>query len=95
MISDIGCVYRMKRIGPSTEPRGTLYNKEDGSDLRPRTETICFLPFRYDQKNARAVSRIPKTSLKRFSSKSLSIVLNAALRWKRVKTEMLSESLDH
>ena len=28
MLSDRGCVYRMKRAGSSTEPRGTPYNKE-------------------------------------------------------------------
>ena len=93
MISDRGCVYRMKRIGQSTEPWGTPYDKEDGSHSRPRTETVCFLPLRYDQKNARAVSRIQKTSLKQISSKSWSIVSNAALRSRRVKTEMWSESL--
>ena len=93
MIADRGCVFRMKRIGPSTEPRGTPYNKEDGSDSRPRSETICFLPLRYDPKNTRALSRIPKTYLKRFSSRSWSIVSNAALRSRRVETEMWSESL--
>lgn len=44
----------MKRTGPSTEPLGMLYNKEDGSDSRCRTETTC-LRLRYDSKHARAV----------------------------------------
>lgn len=54
IISDRVCVYRTEITGPSTEPRGTPYNKEDGSDSRCRTETTC-LRLRYDSKHARAV----------------------------------------
>ena len=72
IISDRGCMYRMKKIGSSLEPWGTPYNKQDGSDSPPGTGAICLLPLKYDQKNATSVSWITKTSLKRFSSRSWS-----------------------
>ena len=85
--------YDVGKSDVHTESWGTPYNKEDCSDTRPRTETSCYLPLRYDLENARVASRTPKTFLKWFSSRSWPIVSNAALRTRRVETEMWSESL--
>ena len=38
MISERGVVYRTKRMGPSTEPSGTLYMSCDGDEDELLTE---------------------------------------------------------
>ena len=38
MISERGVVYRMKRMGPSTEPRGTQYMSCDADEDELLTE---------------------------------------------------------
>ena len=38
MISERGVLFRMKRSGPSTEPRGTLYMSCDGDEDELLTE---------------------------------------------------------
>ena len=87
-----GWVYRMKRIGPRTEPRGTPQRMTVGEDSLPSIDTVCVLPERYDLNHARAVPWKPKVCSKRWSSISWSTVSNAADRSRKVSTETLPVS---
>ena len=90
--SERGWVYRMKRIGPKTEPWGTPQVRSGGEDFIPFTVTTCVLSCRQERKKERARSRIPKV-LSRWVRRMLwSIVSKAALRSRRVRIEIDPES---
>ena len=62
---DIGVVYRTKRMGPSTEPWGTLYMSCDGNENELLTEVDWYLSEMYDWNRWSAVDWMPKTGFRR------------------------------
>ena len=65
MISERGVVYRTKRMGPSTEPWGTLYMSCDGEEDELLTEVDWYLSEKYDWNHWNAVDWMPKTEFSR------------------------------
>ena len=50
-------MYSKNRIGPRTEPYGTLYNTADSVDLVEGKRTHCVRLLRYDANQARTDPR--------------------------------------
>ena len=92
MISERGIVYRTNRMGPSTEPWGTLYMSCDGDEDELLTEVDWHLPERYDWNNWSAVDWMPKTEFRRERRIWWSKVSKVAERSNKRRTEMLSLS---
>ena len=65
MIPERGVVYRTKRMGPSTEPWGTLYMSCDGEEDELLTEVDWYLSEKYDWNHWNAVDWMPKTEFSR------------------------------
>ena len=58
---DTGCVYRVNRTEPSTDPWGTPYRSRAGLDGRPFTTTDWNLSLTYESNHhLSAISQIPK-----------------------------------
>ena len=91
MISERGVVYRMKRMGTSTEPWGTPYMSCDGDEDELLTEVDWYLSERYEWNHWSAVDWMPKTEFRRERRIWWSIVSKAAERSNK-RTEMLSLS---
>ena len=92
MISERGIVYRTKRMGPSTEPRGTLYMSCDGDEDKLLTEVDWYLSERYEWNHWSAVDWMPKTEFRLERRLWWSTVSKAAERSNKRRTEMLSLS---
>ena len=61
MILDRGYVYRVKRIGPKTDPWGTPKVKNEGFEYDSPMLTIWDLSVKYDLNQFMAVPDIPNT----------------------------------
>ena len=92
MILERGVVYRTKRMGPSTEPRGTLYMSCDGDEDELLTEVDWYLSERYEWNHWSAVDWMPKAEFRRERRIWWSIVSKAAERSNKRRTEMMSLS---
>ena len=92
MISERGVVYRTKRMGPSTEPWGTLYMSCDGDKDELLTGVDWYLSERHEWNHWSAVDWMPKTEFRRERRIWWSLVSKAAERSNKWRTEMLSLS---
>ena len=81
-------MYKVKRVGPNTEPCGTPHLTLWVADLAPPMATYSVRFVRYEVNQFRAESEMPMVECRRWRRMLWSMVSKAAVRSRRIRSDV-------